>query len=71
MNIRQITKSSNIATVGFKAGTLVVAFRSGAVYVYTGVASWIYALLFRANSMGRAFNKFVRSNPAIRCQRVA
>lgn len=70
MNIRQVT-SSSIAAVGYKRGTLVVAFTSGAVYVYRNVASYLYATLFRSRSIGRAFAKHIRSNPAIPYTRVA
>lgn len=70
MNIRKITKSSTIATIGYKAGYLIVAFTNGSVYVYRNVKSYIYAAMCRSRSLGKAFARHIRNNPAIPYERV-
>lgn len=71
MNIRQIPDSDMVTSIGFKAGVVVLAFKKGGVYAYSNVPTWLYAVLFRAKSMGRAIRKHLINNPAISCARVA
>ena len=69
MNIRKV-QSSNVYAVGYKNGVLVIGFQSGSVYVYRGARPWMYALFFRANSVGKMFWRFIRTDDTISFVRV-
>lgn len=51
---RTRVRSSNIVSVGYDTGALVleVEFKGGAVYQYSGVPEWQYAALIHAASVG-------------------
>lgn len=57
--------SSNIAWVAWYEAdrTLVVSFRSKALYKYAGVDLHVYDLLRRAPSVGTAFDQHVKKGP--------
>ena len=52
---RMTVNSSNIASVGFEAGTLEVEFKSGGIYQYMNVPELIYRSLLAAPSKGSYF----------------
>ena len=53
--------SSNIERIGYKYGKLFVEFKSGASYVYANVDKNMYDALVSAESVGKFFNKTVRT----------
>jgi len=59
--------SSFISSVGYDVDKkwLVLAFKSGMVYVYIGIPHEIYARLISAESKGRFYNKVIRHHYAI------
>ncbi len=54
--------STNIASVGYENGTLVVAFRSGQIYAYQGVPLIKYQQFLNAPSKGNYFNTHIKKN---------
>jgi len=61
---RTSVTSSNLASVGYDAGTqtLEVEFQNGSVYQYFDVPQAVYDLLVGAESAGRLFNSEIRGN---------
>lgn len=55
-------KSSNVAAVGFEAGTLAVRFSSGTTYTYQGVPQKTYEEMLEAKSVGQYFGTMIRPN---------
>ena len=53
--------SSNLAAVGYGGGILMVAFRSGSIYVYFGVPWSLYDGLMSAASHGSFFHRYIRT----------
>lgn len=55
-------KSSNLASADYEPDTmeLVVTFRSGASYAYSGVDQIVYDDLLAANSPGSYFAKWIK-----------
>ncbi len=51
---RTPVSSSNVVSVGYDAGALLleVEFKSGTVYQYSGVPEWQYVALIHAGSVG-------------------
>ena len=59
--------SRSIAAAGYDGGALVIAFRGGGVYQYSGVPQPIAAGLFSAASKGRFYQSFVKGRfPCVR-----
>lgn len=59
--------SSSLSAIGYENGTLVVAFRGGGVYQYSGVPQAVAQGLWHAASKGRYYQSFVRGRyPAMR-----
>lgn len=52
MNLTPVS-SSNIHSIGYENGKLYVQFKSGGLYVYSGVPATIYKALMSAPSHGR------------------
>ena len=53
-------KSSNILRIGYDAGTLIVEFKSGEKYSYSGVTVKEHQELTEANSVGSHFHAKIR-----------
>lgn len=51
--------SSDLQSVGYENGTLLIKFHSGGVYSYSGVPYSIYQNLMVADSCGRFFRAFI------------
>lgn len=51
MNMTPVS-SSNIASIGYEAGTLYVTFNRGGLYAYSGVPQSVYQGLMSASSHG-------------------
>lgn len=60
--------SSNLGEVGYEGGNLYVRFRSGGLYVYSGVPPATHAALMGAASKGSYLHRFVK--PFHPCRRV-
>ena len=60
---RYSVASSNIASIGYDAGTetLEVEFLSGAIYQYYNVPQNMYDQLMRAGSKGRFLNTYIKN----------
>lgn len=60
--IRQSVSSSNIASIGYDAGTqtLEIEFHGGGVYQYYGVSMSLYGDFMRASSHGTFFHQNIR-----------
>jgi hypothetical protein len=54
-------KSSNILRIGYDAGTLVVEFKSGTKYSFSGVTEKEHQELMEAKSIGSHFHAKIRS----------
>ena len=63
---RQAVSSTNVAAIGFDAGTetLEVEFHNGGIYQYYGVPEHMFAELMQAPSAGRFFNMYIKNNYA-------
>jgi hypothetical protein len=59
-------KSSNLAALSHHEGILHVRFKSGAVYAYDEVSDDLFRLLLGAQSVGKAFNEFIKPLPYTR-----
>ena len=59
MEMTQV-QSSNIAAVGWEDEVLEVTFIKGGKYRYNGVPEEIYKLLLNADSVGKAFHRYIR-----------
>ena len=61
----QRVESSNIDAVGhdLNTQTLKVAFQSGGVYEYANVPLEVFQEILQAESVGKTFNRLVKSNP--------
>lgn len=57
---RTLVGSSNIASIGYEAGTLEVAFRNGHVYQYFDVPERVHRALMAAESQGQFLNSEVK-----------
>lgn len=53
-------ESTNLEEIGWEDGKLVVLFKSGAVYEYTGVPEEVFQGLLMARSVGQYFNENIR-----------
>ena len=53
-------KSSNIHSIGYMAGLLVVRFQNSGTYLYRDVPKELVAELLNASSCGRFFNAYIR-----------
>lgn len=71
-NVRS-TPSSLISEVSYnrKQSTMLVAFHSGAKYVYTNVPLGTFNEFVAAPSLGSYFSKNIRKNPAFSCEKVS
>ncbi len=60
---RYSVASSNIASIGYDAGTetLEVEFLSGAIYQYYNVPQNMYDQLIQAGSKGRFLNTYIKN----------
>ena len=58
---RAKVESSNIASIGHDGSILEVEFNSGAVYQYENVPIATYVELLQAESVGKYFNKNIKS----------
>ncbi len=60
---RYSVASSNIASIGYDAGTetLEVEFLSGAIYQYYNVPQNMYDQLMQAGSKGRFLNTYIKN----------
>ncbi len=60
---RYSVASSNIASIGYDAGTetLAVEFLSGAIYQYYNVPQNMYDQLIQAGSKGRFLNTYIKN----------
>ena len=60
---RYTVASSNIASIGYDAGTetLDVEFLSGAIYQYYNVPQNMYDQLIQAGSKGRFLNTYIKN----------
>ncbi len=60
---RYTVASSNIASIGYDAGTetLDVEFLSGAIYQYYNVPQNMYEQLMQAGSKGRFLNTYIKN----------
>ncbi len=60
---RYSVASSNIASIGYDAGTetLEVEFLSGSIYQYYNVPQNIYDQLMQAGSKGRFLNTYIKN----------
>lgn len=58
---RAKVESSNIASVGYGQGILEIEFNSGAIYQYEDVPVATYVELLQAESVGKYFNKNIKS----------
>lgn len=60
--IRQSVSSSNIASIGYDAGsqTLEIEFHTGGIYQYYGVPKSLYEDLMRASSHGTFFHQHIK-----------
>lgn len=58
-------KSSNIAALGFEPErkVMTVQFNSGTKYEYSNVEEDLFQEILTAESVGRAFDKLVKSQP--------
>lgn len=56
--------SRSLSAVGYEGGILVIAFRNGGVYQYSGVPSAVAQGLAQAASKGRYYQQFVRGRYA-------
>jgi hypothetical protein len=53
-------QSSNISKIGWEDEVLEVEFVKGGKYRYTGVPADIYKILLNADSVGKAFHRYIR-----------
>ncbi len=60
--------SSNLASVGYENQVLRIAFRSGAIYEYTGVPKSVYLGLLSSPSLGKYFHANIKN--VFPCRRV-
>lgn len=59
--------SSSLSAIGYENGTLVVTFRDGRAYRYSGVPQSTADGLLKAASKGRYYQAFVRGRfPSVR-----
>ena len=60
--IRQSVSSSNIASIGYDAGsqTLEIEFHTGGIYQYYGVPKSLYEDFMRASSHGTFFHQHIK-----------
>lgn len=67
---RKAVRSTNIASVGYDAGTktLEIEFRSGGVYQYAGVPEKRYECLMKTSAIGRFFHREIK--PWYACTKV-
>ena len=59
MEMTQV-QSRNTAAVGWEDQVLEVTFIKGGKYRYNGVPEEIYKLLLNADSVGKAFHRYIR-----------
>lgn len=59
--MNQTVNSSNIKRIGYREGTLYIAFKSGDVYSYDEVPLEVYEQLAAAESVGQAFHKLIKN----------
>lgn len=59
---RKAVRSTNIASVGYDAGTktLEIEFKSGGVYQYAGVPEKRYESLMKASAIGSYFHREIK-----------
>ena len=69
---RVIVDSSLLKSLGYDGGTstLEVEFHNGAVYTYDGVPEEVYSEVMSAESVGKAFNRLVKSEGSYPYKRV-
>lgn len=60
--IKTAVVSSNISMVGWANETMYVKFKHGKVYAYDGVPLTTFNVVVEADSVGKAFNSFVRES---------
>lgn len=53
-------QSSNVKALGWEDEVLEVEFVKGGKYRYTGVPEEIYKILVNADSVGKAFHRYIR-----------
>ncbi|SDN14162.1 KTSC domain-containing protein [Acetanaerobacterium elongatum] len=54
--------SSDLSSVGYENGTLVIRFNSGGTYQYTGVPLSVYQGLMNAPSHGQYFHAYIKNS---------
>lgn len=59
--LRTKVESSNIASVGYEGGVLIIEFKNGAVYQYDNVPIRVYDVMMKADSVGKYFNAHIKS----------
>ena len=57
---RKEVDSSNLKSIGYKEGILIVEFKNKNIYAYMGVSSELYNSLMKAESKGKYFNEKIR-----------
>jgi hypothetical protein len=62
----KLVESSNIVALQHDPInlTMIVAFKNGTFYLYQGVPHDLFDQILKADSVGSAFNKMVKSDPA-------
>ncbi|MBN1332065.1 KTSC domain-containing protein [Candidatus Dojkabacteria bacterium] len=58
---RTSVNSSNIASVGYDAGTLEIEFNSGSIYQYFDVPETVFDEIMEASSHGQYLNRHVKN----------
>ncbi|MCL2629649.1 MAG: KTSC domain-containing protein [Alphaproteobacteria bacterium] len=54
-------ESSNLKSVGFDSGVLVIEFKSGSIYEYSDVPANVHSELMKAKSKGKYFHKNIKN----------
>ena len=69
---RTTVESSLIKSIGYHGdnSVLEVEFHNGAVYLYDGVPQGVYSEIVSSDSVGKAFNRLVKSEGSYPYKRV-
>ena len=60
-------RSTNILSVGYENGVLVIAFRNGGSYSYQGVPEQTYQMFMAARSLGQFYTRYIKGRfPSVR-----
>lgn len=65
--LRTDVVSSNIKSIGYdpQSKTLEVEFRSGKVYQFAPVSTYVHLEIMSSDSIGRSFNALVKGDPDV------